>query len=78
MIQIRNQEPISAQKPYIQQVRRLGVPMIDTFIRENKTIYADAPEYGVPVVLMRVSGQTYEGVQAELEKLTTEILGKIT
>lgn len=77
MIQLRNQQPISAQQPYIEQVRRLGVPIMDTLIRENKTIYADAPEYGVPVVLRRVSGATYEGVQAELEELTTEVLKKV-
>jgi chromosome partitioning protein len=76
MIQIHSQQPISAQQPYIQQVRRLGVPILDTLIRENKTIYADAPEYGVPVVLRRVSGQTYKSVQSELEKLTTEVHGK--
>lgn len=78
MIQIRNQQPISAQQPYIEQVRKLKVPILKTFIRENKTIYADAPEYGVPVVLQRVSGKTYEDVQTELEELTTEVLGKIT
>ncbi|MEX0726384.1 MAG: AAA family ATPase [Planctomycetaceae bacterium] len=77
MIQIRNQRPISAQQPYIEQVRRLGIPILNTLIRENKTIYADAPEYGVPVVLQRVSGKTYEDVQAELESLTTKVLGKI-
>lgn len=77
MIQIRNDNPISAQQPYIEQVRKLGVPIFDTLIRENKTIYADAPEYGVPVVLQRVSGQTYRNVQSELEDLTTEILRKI-
>jgi chromosome partitioning protein len=76
MIQVRNQEPISAQRQYIEQVHRLNVPVLDTFIRENKTIYADAPEYGVPVVIKRVSGQTYENVQQELESLTTEVLGK--
>ena len=77
MIQIRNQQPISSQQPYIQQVKNLGVPIFTTHIRENKTIYADAPEYGVPVVLQRVSGQTYENVQAELEELTTEVLAKV-
>lgn len=76
MIQVRNQQPISAQQQYIEQVSRLKIPALDTFIRENKTIYADAPEYGVPVVLKRVSGQTYENVQEELETLTTEVLGK--
>lgn len=78
MIQIRNQQPISAQQPYIQQVRRLNMPILGTMIRENKTIYADAPEYGVPVVLRRVSGQTYKDVQSELENLTTEILNMVT
>jgi chromosome partitioning protein len=77
MIQIHNQKPISAQQPYIEQVRRLGVPIMETMVRENKTIYADAPEYGVPVVLRRVSGQTYESVQSELENLTTEVLRKV-
>ena len=76
MIQVRNNAPISAQQPYIEQVRRLGLPILNNQIRENKTIYADAPEYGVPVVLKRVSGQTYVNVQAELEKLTTEVLEK--
>ncbi|PTQ77152.1 chromosome partitioning protein [Nitrosomonas oligotropha] len=78
MIQIRNQQPIEAQQPYIEQVRKLGVPILKTYIRENKTIYAGAPEYGVPVVLQRVSGKTYEDVQAELEELTAEVIGKIS
>jgi chromosome partitioning protein len=77
MIQLRNQQPISAQQPYIEQVRRLGVPIMKTLLRENKTIYADAPEYGVPVVLRDVSGPTYEGVQSELEALTKEVLRKV-
>jgi chromosome partitioning protein len=77
MIQVRNQQPISAQQQYIQQVKRLKVPVLTSYIRENKTIYADAPEYGVPVVLKDVSGQTYEDVQKELEELTTEVLAKV-
>lgn len=77
MIQIRSQQPIFAQQQYIEQVNRLRIPVLDTFVRENKTIYADAPEYGVPVVLKRVSGSTYESVQQELEALTTEVLGRV-
>ena len=77
MIQIRNQQPISTQQQYIEQVKRLGVPCLNTFIRENKTSYGDAPEYGVPVVLKRVSGKTYVDVQSELEDLTTEVLKKV-
>jgi chromosome partitioning protein len=77
MIAIRSGEPISAQRDYIAQVRRLDIPTFTSMIRENKTIYADAPEYGVPVVIQRVSGKTYEDVQEELELLTTEFNGKV-
>lgn len=77
MIQIRNQQPISTQQQYIAQVEQLGVPCLDIKIRENKTSYGDAPEYGVPVVLKRVTGKTYEDVQSELEELTTEVLDKV-
>ena len=77
MIQLRNQQPISTQQQYIEQVAQMGVPCLDIKIRENKTSYGDAPEYGVPVVLKRVSGKTYVDVQSELEALTTEVLKKV-
>lgn len=77
MIQIRDQQPISAQQQYIEQVKQLGVPCFDNLIRENKTSYGDAPEYGVPVVLKRAYGKTYVGVRKELEDLTTEVIGKV-
>ncbi len=75
MIMIRNGEPISAQEQYIEQVKRSKIATLRTYIRENKTVYADAPEYGLPVVIKRVSGKTYKDVQKELEDLTTEVLG---
>ncbi len=74
MISIRNANPIQALQQYIEQVE---TPVFDTYIRENKTIYSSASEYGVPVVLKRVSGITYENVQDELENLTTELLEKL-
>jgi len=70
--------PISAQGQYIQQVKSTSdIPTFDTIIRKNDTIYADAPEYGVPVVLKPVSGKTYQNVQSELEQLTTEFVSKV-
>ncbi len=74
MISVYSGQPISTQRQYIQQIQNLGIPTLSTYIRENKTIYGDAPEYGVPVVIQRVSGPTYNSVQAELEELTTEFL----
>lgn len=77
MISIRSGIPISAQRDYIAQVKRLKIPTFASMIRENKTIYADAPEYGVPVVIQRVSGKTYEDVQEELEVLSTEFINEV-
>jgi chromosome partitioning protein len=77
MISVRNDNPISALRQYIAPIVSSDLPVFDTYIRENKTIYSDAPEYGVPVVLKRVSGKTYNDVQDELENLTSELLRKI-
>lgn len=77
MISVRNGKPISAQEQYVQQIMSLGIPTLDTKIRENKTKYADAPEYGVPVVLEVAHGQTYESVREELEELATEVLSEL-
>ena len=74
MIKIYGGEPISAQRQYIREIENLSIPMLTTHIRENKTIYGNAPEYGVPVVIKGVSGETYENVQGELEELTSEFI----
>lgn len=77
MIQIYNGQPISTQRPYISQTKRLGVPVFKEWIRENKTIFADAPQYGVPVVLNRYGTGTYKDVVDELERFVTEFASKI-
>ena len=72
MIAVRNDEPISAQKVYIQQLKRNGITIFDSKIRENKTIYADAPEYGIPVVCKIVSsGSTCWKQRVRLERAGT-------
>ncbi|MBF0136256.1 MAG: AAA family ATPase [Magnetococcales bacterium] len=78
MIQIRNQRPISTLQNYINQIKRTKTPVFETFIRENKTLFGSAPEYGIPVAIMGgVSGVTYEGIQDELESLTDEFISKV-
>lgn len=77
MIAVRNNAPILAQQTYIQQLRRNHISIFDSMIRENKTIYADAPEYGIPVVCKSVpAGGTYDQVISELKALTTEFIKK--
>ena len=78
MIQIYNGQPISSLRPFINQTKRLKIPVFKSQVRENKTIFADAPQYGVPVVLNRYSaGSTYESVVNEMEEIVTEFETKI-
>ena len=72
MVQIYGGRPISSQRPFISQAAKLSVPVFDTYIRENKTIFSDAPEYGVPVVLKYYSNPTHRSVVREIESLADE------
>ncbi|OED83392.1 ParA family protein [Vibrio splendidus] len=77
MIQIRNQAPISAQMQYISQTKRLGVPIFESNFRENKTIFASAPQDCVPVVLNAYNNATYDGIVEEIEQLVTEFTSRL-
>ena len=77
MIQITSGRPISAQQQYISQTKRLGVPVFDSLFRENKTIFADAPRNGMPVVLNSYSNNTYSGIVGEIEEFVKEFNGKL-
>jgi len=77
MIQITSGKPISAQQQYISQTKRLGVPVFDTMFRENKTIFADAPRNGMPVVLNSYSNGTYSDIVEEIEGFVTEFSDKL-
>ncbi|OIJ11110.1 cobyrinic acid a,c-diamide synthase [Anaerobacillus alkalilacustris] len=77
MVEKRNDRPISALREFIQQVSNQNIPTFETIIRENKTLYADAPESGIPVVLENVSGDTYRNIQAELKQLAEELQNRV-
>ena len=78
MIQVSSGRPIGAQRQYIQQVKELedeegnSMPVFRTWIRANNTIFADAPEYGVPVVLTNQNARTYRTIIQELEQFVDE------
>lgn len=71
MVQIYSGQPISMQQRYIDRIKQTGLPVFDNFIRRNPTVFADAPQYGVPVVL---EGSDPRGIRSELEQLTTEFI----
>ncbi|MDH2918174.1 MAG: AAA family ATPase [Sideroxydans sp.] len=72
MIQITSGQPISAQRQFIAQTKRLGVATFTTNFRENKTIFADAPQNLMPVVLNHYSNSTHSEVVNEIESFVDE------
>lgn len=72
MIQITSGQPISAQRQFISQTKRLGVSTFTNYFRENKTIFADAPQNLMPVVLNQYSNQTHSDVVKEIETFVDE------
>ena len=72
MIQIMKGEPIRAQRQYMNP-ELMPVPVFSNTIRDNKTIFADAPEGGIPVVLKGTGNrEPYRTIVRELELLTSE------
>ena len=76
MIDIRGGDAISALRPFISQTEKLGLPVFEQKLRENKTMYADAPQYGVPVVLNDYSNSTRKDVVRELEVFAEQFIAK--
>ena len=74
MIQITSGQPISAQRQYISQTKRLGVNTFKNYFRENKTIFADAPQNLMPVALNQYSNRTHSDVVSEIENFVDEFV----
>jgi len=74
MIQIYADQPISAQRQYIAQTKRLGIPVMECKFRENKSIFAEAPQNGMPVVLNEYSNNTHSEVATEIERFVDEFV----
>jgi chromosome partitioning protein len=72
MIQEYGGQPISAQRPFIAQVRReiAGISVFPDYIKRNDTLFADAPQYGVPVVLHGYNSGSHQSVVEGLEAVT--------
>lgn len=72
MIQITSGQPIAAQRQFISQTKRLGVKTLDNYFRENKTIFASAPQNLVPVVLNAYANNTHSDIVREIEAVAGE------
>jgi chromosome partitioning protein len=72
MVSYHSGVPISAQREYISQVERSGLSCFHHYLRENKSIFASAPETGIPVVMNHGSSQ--EQIKAEIQAIVDEVL----
>jgi chromosome partitioning protein len=73
MIQEYGGTPMSAQNAYITKVKTgSGLPVFKSYIKRNDTLFADAPQYGVPVVLHGYSNVSHQSVVDGLEEVATE------
>ena len=77
MLQFYGGQPIAALRQYIEQTRLLGLPVFDGHLRENKTLFSDAPEEGVPLVLRNIPGDSARRVIDEIETLVTEFQNRL-
>jgi len=77
MIAVTAGNAISALRPYIKNTEKLGIPAFAQQLRENKTIYADAPQYGVPVSLLTPSSPTHRTVVQELDTFCNQFLERV-
>ncbi|WP_282130552.1 ParA family protein [Pseudoalteromonas aliena] len=76
MIQIYAGGPIGSQQQFISQTRRLSIPMFETYFRENKSIFASAPQDGIPVALQQYSNGTHSDVVNEITAFVNEFVIK--
>lgn len=78
MIQIYSGKPIAAQRQYIAQTERLKdmhkIPVMKNSFRENKSIFAEAPQNGMPVVLNPYSNNTHGAVVKEIKSFVDEFI----
>jgi chromosome partitioning protein len=82
MVQIYGSKPIAALRPFISQTKQikrektgLQIPVFDNYIRENKTLFAAAPQYGIPVVLTNdYKPDIIEGIKDFVDEFSTKIL----
>ncbi|MGA6118713.1 ParA family protein [Sphingobacterium anhuiense] len=74
MVQFYAGIPIQAQRQYINQTKKLGISTFKDYIRENKTIFSDAPQYGIPVVL---SNHSRSDISDEIRTFVNDFESKV-
>lgn len=71
MVQYYDGKPISALRPYIVQTKQLGFEVFNDTLRDNKTLFADAAQYGIPIVISKKNSgiNVVEGINGIVDEL---------
>lgn len=78
MIQEYGGGPMAAQRPFMDQVKQLGgISIFPHYIKRNDSLFADAPQYGVPVVLHGYSSGSHQSVVEGLEGVTDDFKKRV-
>lgn len=71
MIQEYGGQPMGAQRPFMSQVRSMAdVSVFSEYIKRNDTLFASAPQFGVPVVLHGYNSGSHQSVVDGLEAVS--------
>lgn len=74
MVSYYREEPIAVQREYMTQVETMDNPCFHNLLRENKTLFATAPEIGIPVTLMKGNSASQEIVRDEIKQIVNEMI----
>ena len=78
MIQEYDSKPIAAQRAFMGQLRRnTTTPIFPHYIKRNDTVFADAPVYGIPVVLNGYNSASHTSVVDGLEGVTDDFIAAV-
>ena len=78
MIQEYKKEPMSAQQTFINKVKsESNLQVFKSYIKRNDTVFAEAPVYGVPVVLNAYNNESHQSVVEGLEEVTNEFIATL-
>lgn len=72
MIQEYGGQAMAAQRAFMGKHQTAGLKVYSSYVKRNDTLFADAPQYGVPVVLNTYTSGTHQSVVDGLEGVTTE------
>lgn len=78
MVQLHRGKPVNIHQQYISKVKRVtssNITILNSTIRHNNIVFADAPEHRTPVALQKSTSSVHKEVTKDLESVVRELMG---